>query len=316
MNPLQLLLYACLVLFACAQFPGPQKTETINGEEVWKAKPEKESDDTLIYKVNDLQGRGARPKLVYNCHKVPALCKTSRGSLNGGSTAVRHYDRDSFKERTASRRESSCPGTWLDSHTCPESDQPPEFWYQNGKTVSKWEVKMWKGQDGQGDASENQLARLTGIKHDRDGIIKEHWSKLGAKLTCDEWPAASWIEGGSGAKTYCAPLAATCNQNVKALNTEQNWQSQAHNQFLNWYKKFEPHQWDENIYQGPDLDIDLNFEIFKFDFELVNEPGTNYGTWIEAAGRKRYCFPKGVNGAADCKTEWTEDPDDFFIQES
>lgn len=49
-----------------------------------------------------------------------------------------------------------------------------------------------------------QLGKKTGqVKRMPDNSIKERWEQLGVSLTCDEWPAASWIEGGTGSATSC-----------------------------------------------------------------------------------------------------------------
>lgn len=44
--------------------------------------------------------------------------------------------------------------------------------------------------------------------------------------TCDEWPPASWIQGGTGAYTRCAAMRC---QNVGVYAAEQNFQGDSHN---------------------------------------------------------------------------------------
>ena len=52
--------------------------------------------------------------------------------------------------------------------------------------------------------------------------------------SCDEFPLASWIEGGVGVNgqtpgtTYCAPLAWSCDDESDARGSEQNWQGFVH----------------------------------------------------------------------------------------
>ncbi|BCS29274.1 uncharacterized protein APUU_70844S [Aspergillus puulaauensis] len=316
MKLLQLFSCAWLALLVSAAiYTGPQTTEMEDGVEVWKTKISDDSP-TLTHRVNDLQTRNARPKIVFNCAIVPALCNNARSKLGDGSTATMHYDADWVKVRKNARRAFPCPNTWDTTHTCPESNQPSEFWFTDkGKSnLKKKEIKMWKGKHGDESPDNTQLAQLTRITHDDDGKPIEQWSKVGAKLTCDEWPAASWIEGGQGANSYCAPGRAKCPQGGK-LNTEQDFQSSVYGQVINWYNKFYD-QWPVNDSWTDNKDIkhDLNYQIFKFDIELVSDGDDKYATWLEANGRKRYCFPK--SDGAGCKTSWDEDPDDYFGQKA
>jgi hypothetical protein len=65
-------------------------------------------------------------------------------------------------------------------------------------------ANIYKGPWGQDAEVKYQLAKKTGRKkHMADGTVKEGWEQLGVSLTCDEWPAASWIEGGDGGATSC-----------------------------------------------------------------------------------------------------------------
>ncbi|PKY05941.1 hypothetical protein P168DRAFT_326241 [Aspergillus campestris IBT 28561] len=310
MNLSQLLACACIALFAvAADWPGPKQTEMENGVEVWKAKAREDRNRVYTYKVNDLNARGARPKLVYNCHKVPALCANARTRLNGETKTTRHYDADISNGRHDARRDQACPNRWIESHQCPEPNQPEDFWYYITKLKKFGQRKIEMMQDKQPDGTETQDPVQFGqakITYDPDGTIKKTWSMIGARFTCDEWPAASWIEGGQGANTYCSPTRLCGKKKVRPLNTEQDWQGQAHGTIKEWYDSFY-HQWARNIQD----DHDVNYEIFKFDFEIVNDPGSKFGTWLEALGRKRYCYPKG-NIDNDCQKEWDEDPDDLF----
>ncbi|KAI9375794.1 hypothetical protein BJX61DRAFT_539524 [Aspergillus egyptiacus] len=314
MKLLRLLSCAWLVLLVSAAEPpivGPQKTETENGDEVWKTKLRADGD-VLTHKVNDLGKRDARPKIVYNCALVPALCKNARKYLNGKSKATMHYDYDELKKRKKGRRDNSCPGNWIKNGRCPESDQPSDYWFtrEEESPLEKKEIHMWRGKDGNSEPDPSHFAEVR-VKRAQDGTEIRRWSKFGAQFTCDEWPAASWIEGGEGANTYCAPQRSTC-KGVTKVNTEQDFQAQAHGQINNWYDKFYP-QWPRNEAgtEEENPPHDLNYQIFKFDFELVSNGGSKYATWVEALGRKRYCFPKAAD-MSDCKTVWDEDPDDLF----
>ncbi|PLN83320.1 hypothetical protein BDW42DRAFT_200164 [Aspergillus taichungensis] len=312
MNFFQLLICACIALFAAAaDWPGPQRTEMEDGVEVWKAKGKEDSDTVYTYKVNDLEPRGARPKIVYNCHKVPALCKNVRARLNGETKTTLHYDKNLLGERHKARRDQACPHTWIDHHQCPEPDQPENFWYfKNPKNEKKREfgqrkivMMMHKDEKNPGELIQDRAQfGQNKIAHDAEGNIKVTWSEIGATFSCDEWPAASWIEGGEGVNTYLLCLSLP-------LETEQNWQASAHGMVKNWYDSFY-HQWDRDLQDGHDI----NYEIFKFDFEMVNEPKSKFGTWLEALGRKRYCFSAKHKDEV-CKKKWDEDPEGLFERE-
>lgn len=65
-------------------------------------------------------------------------------------------------------------------------------------------AELFKGTWGDDPVVKYQLGQKTGAtKRMSDGTIKERWEQLGVSLTCDEWPAASWIEGGAGGATSC-----------------------------------------------------------------------------------------------------------------
>jgi len=54
------------------------------------------------------------------------------------------------------------------------------------------------------------------------------------------------------------------------------------------------------------------YTIFKFNFKTVNEPGTIYATWVEARGKKRYCYGRGLVGNVekpDCSPRVEDDPE-------
>lgn len=129
-----------------------------------------------------------------------------------------------------------------------------------------------------------------------------------------------------------APIFAKCE--TVYLRTEQNFQAGIHRQIgvsgstlspmyidimlipftqQNWYNNFYA-QWPENTTWTDNAEIihNLNWAIFKVDFELVNDGGHKYAAWLESKGRKRYCVP--AVGDDDCKVEWDEDPDGFFDQ--
>lgn len=155
-----------------------------------------------------------RPTLKYNCAQAPGLCQTVKAYWTKGQTSgIFHYDKDyrlgsnrnKKGVRKSKRRDENCPtsssNAWKDTHTCPETNQP-EF---QGQGVSGWmKAELFKGTWGDDPVVKYQLGQKTGAtKRMSDGTIKERWEQLGVSLTCDEWPAASWIEGGAGGATSC-----------------------------------------------------------------------------------------------------------------
>lgn len=158
-----------------------------------------------------------RPKLVYNCALVPALCKNARNYL-GGTTGQFHYDafrtpakRDGAGKKKPSRvdarRGQACPSSWIEFHKCPEDDQPDWTWQSaSGQMQPFVKAELYRYKDG--TTHKNRLAKVEEVQVMDDstptGLRTEYKSTpYGAVLSCDEFPAASWIEGGAGAKTYC-----------------------------------------------------------------------------------------------------------------
>lgn len=161
-----------------------------------------------------------RPTLVYNCRNVAGLCNNVKEYLGSGvSTKTLHYDAND--DRVNLRRGSVCPTSWIDqvrldgTNRCPEPSQP--LWkFQKcirrvGGECKAWEDHrsgqdpvMWE--DKSGVQSNNRLAKRE-VLINAKGEVTEKYTKMGAVLSCDEWPAASWIEGGAGdiktSNTYC-----------------------------------------------------------------------------------------------------------------
>ncbi|KAI8211142.1 hypothetical protein K4K52_011113 [Colletotrichum sp. SAR 10_76] len=174
--------------------------------------------------------------LVYNCAYMRDICKnmyqfmaTSRGrrlhprspELSSDTFAYDFSGRSS-KGRGLSRGDASCPGTWKNSHTCPEPDQMLPMRHD----------KEWYFRELELPSTVDNL-----IKHHRgaNGQVDEP-SKI--RYTCDEFPPASWVEGGNGedhdqpANTRCAAMR--CQAGTKA---EQDWQAIAHSRLRNDLKR-------------------------------------------------------------------------------
>ncbi|KAF2720853.1 glycoside hydrolase family 18 protein [Polychaeton citri CBS 116435] len=132
------------------------------------------------------------------------------------------------------RNRAMCPPVkWHATHTCPEQDQPavmPGPW---------WTKDLYQG--------------ALGVVHEIQGNVDaagDVIERSGLYYACEEFPPASFIEGGNGLDaqtpglTYCAPMGITtaqvkakCNKisaqdltNIaRGKRSEQNYQGDAHN---------------------------------------------------------------------------------------
>ncbi|KAK2736011.1 hypothetical protein FQN57_000904 [Myotisia sp. PD_48] len=285
----RLLLLCCFLSGVVAQgFPGPRTIQMENGQEVWKAQVDRDEDE-YTYIVRDFN---LRPTLVYNCAQAPSLCKTAGNYLGAGvTTATLHYDNNAI--RKTARRDDSCPGNWIDTHDCPAPDQPQ--WKGKGRDHFS-NVIMWRDKNGVVDR--NRIADHS-TKRLADGTEKDIYRFAGAIMSCDEWPAASWIEGGTGAQQYCAPEGRRCGTK-NAVRTDQDWQASGHSALVTWFHSRFPDEIDDD---------DLSYTIFKFDFRLENKPDDAHAVWVEARGFKRYCYGPAENAGetAFCKKVWDGD---------
>ncbi|KAH6845713.1 pectate lyase superfamily protein-domain-containing protein [Chaetomium sp. MPI-CAGE-AT-0009] len=195
-------------------------------------------DNTAAYR-NVIDTRAERITLYYNCHYMTNICQnvnnfkaTARGqALHPGTTIpadIYTYDFDSGETPTGvpntrqeNRRDASCPKGWKKSHTCPEPVGQQTLWRHDGPWVS---TALEQG------TTENVL------EHERNaqGQITRY-SQL--RYTCDEFPPATWVEGGNGwdrttpANTFCAGqscIASGSNNGGVKVKAEQNWQGEAH----------------------------------------------------------------------------------------
>ncbi len=157
-----------------------------------------------------------RPTLVYNCKNVPALCNNVGQYLPAGvNTRTLHYD--SSPQRVGKRRDTICPTGWTDNQIngqdrCPAANQPQWRYAKlesSGRTFAgPLDIEMYRGSDN--IISPNRLAKKEEnrkLQDDGQWITETKYYKYGAVLSCDEWPAASTIEGGNGdvkpSTTYC-----------------------------------------------------------------------------------------------------------------
>ena len=200
--------------------------------------------NTAPIQVIDLDPQ--RVWLAYNCEYMKDICKNAvnfytfgrAGKANGfvhpasgidQLGTVFGYDFHTGKQsswRSYQRRENSCPThstpAWKD-HTCPEPNQ---------RTVMRSDRSWPYTELEPNSAVSNHIRNYV----DAAGILRE--SKM--QYTCDEFPPATWIEGGGNrfgddddkAQTRCAAMR--CSSGIKA---EQDWQANAHNNLQRQLKK-------------------------------------------------------------------------------
>lgn len=160
-------------------------------------------------------------------HKQARL--TSRQYLVSAGNANRPWPDafayDFLNTRKNRRRDGeSCPSNWINSHSCPEVagvpagnlGQPFSYRYvaatASGGFWPNIELEPTPG-------NQRELA----ARRDPQGNLLE---EAHIYYTCDEWPPASWIQGGTGAYTRCAAMRC---QNVGGYAAEQNFQGDSHN---------------------------------------------------------------------------------------
>lgn len=145
-----------------------------------------------------------RPTVVYNCAKVPALCKTAQKYLNHNgalaTTGSFHYDMTGHGRSNTRRENSGCVTAWIDipivagRNRCPEIDQPD--YLTNGSPLVPIKVNMhFKNvRDAQGNNVEVPDVRDMGRL--RNGLstngLRSSYS-TGTSLTCDEFPPARYV---------------------------------------------------------------------------------------------------------------------------
>lgn len=187
--------------------------------------------------------------VVYNCHYMTNICKNAHDFLTYDPRG-RHLHGDGHFELDASpgvptennaptfgydfqtqgrtsrknlRRKQSCPDNWKTTHPCPEPDQRPVW-----REIGEW----WTTSIESSGADKEKMV----LEHLRTGGQIAQRSKV--RYTCDEFPAASWVEGGNGmsgdkeSATKCAGFrcGGTKGENIKA---EQNWQGWVHGKLRN-----------------------------------------------------------------------------------
>ncbi|EEY19830.1 hypothetical protein VDBG_05939 [Verticillium alfalfae VaMs.102] len=266
-----------------------------------------------VYNVRDYGT--LRPKLVYNCNLVPALCKNARNYLGGGTTSQFHFDafrvqkkrdagRNAKKSRVDARRDESCPTSWINNGRCPEGDQPDWTWKSGGQInpFVKAQMHVEDGVQHRNRLAKVEEVRVADTNEPLGYRVETQSTPYGAILSCDEFPAASWIEGGNGASTYCAPISAGCAASASTA-TEQDWQGDGHNALGRWFTA---------MAQGKltPFSPKPDYTIFKFDYLADTTQGATVGdaVWVEVRGKKRYCFGPKPSTGSDCQPTYPDDP--------
>lgn len=213
---------------------------------------------------------------------MPAICQNVRNWHNNAALSSWHtqsawagwftYDLGASEftlNRGNRRRQENCPDTWkgtILNPRCPEPNQPrvvPPLYDLNGNGVTAIVPQPIPGK--------TSLSMV--IADGRDNPTAGQLQSSGRKYTCDEFPPASWIEGGVGivgttdaraATTYCAPWAFKCDSETDARGSEQNWQGWIHG-FLGGHL--------EARLVADDVDYDYNTPI-AFRFRYADESPT------------------------------------------
>ncbi|OQE37228.1 hypothetical protein PENCOP_c010G08407 [Penicillium coprophilum] len=192
------------------------------------------------------------PTLIYNCDNLPSICKNVEeylvdNAIQIGAGLDFHYDSD--PKSTEKRRRKSCPskGAWVNVLPFPCGSDPAQPNVMPGNLPARvGPLATWQGPE-----FEMEIPNLLGT------------GPSGMRYTCDEFPAASWIEGGVNnlppyTSVYCAPKAVSCESdtwaNVQAqygpgvypnTQSEQDWQARAHALLGNYAKARS--QWQDPV---------------------------------------------------------------------
>lgn len=164
--------------------------------------------------------------LIYNCYYLRDICynaynfmKTPRGlNMHPSSevpSSVFAYDFNTGKasnKNSAQRRSKSCPGTWKNTHACPETNQRLPMRHDGEWYTQDLEPGTKKNEIKAKPAANNQPAQQSLLRY-----------------TCEEFPAATWVEGGSGiddagqaftrcAGFHCGKESSKGEQNCESLS--------------------------------------------------------------------------------------------------
>ncbi|KAL2020090.1 hypothetical protein VTK56DRAFT_8894 [Thermocarpiscus australiensis] len=140
----------------------------------------------------------------------------------------------------------------------------------------------------------NRLAEKTTVVKIVNGqaVQRTQWRALNAAMTCDEFPAATWIEGGAGpgrsaTTTYCAPAGSSCDSSQSTLWSDQDWQGQIHGHLRVWYDRL------SKADRGALAARPRDFKIFKFTNSGQSTMRAHSSPDGSSRTQKRSCFGPG-----------------------
>lgn len=168
--------------------------------------------------------------LEYNCEYLPAICNNVAGFNGGNLIANRFFTYDLNSKRKTARQRRSCSNFKTNlpkgkKARCPETGQP-KFYRQDGL---KWPTTRLDR------SPTSQVALRIAAK----GFGKNKVDS-GLVYTCDEFPPATFVEGGVGdgstgstkSNTYCAPHG--CSSKARS---EQDWQGSSHGKLRGMFSR-------------------------------------------------------------------------------
>ncbi|AEO56589.1 hypothetical protein MYCTH_2125573 [Thermothelomyces thermophilus ATCC 42464] len=254
-------------VYSASDWPGPRQVSTdVDGNQYIEAAAAEGGDNIRCYVAEFSE---MTPRVVYNCKWMPTLCQNAVAYLGAGTNGPVefHYDRNG--DRHDERRHHACPDGWANVH-CLNLVGLPNWYTSNDNGARDYPVMQKCAKE----PKRYYYEKLN--EFDKDG--KPKVAPAGVIASCDEFPAASWIEGGSGAKKISG---------VKAWMTEQNWQG---NMFRNLPASLSASfTCPQQHYRQGGNDADRMYPIFKFNFQMVHQPSNADIIWITANGVKCYC---------------------------
>lgn len=203
----------------------------------------------------------------YNCQYMEAICQNANSWItttgNGRTDFAfdfQNRDVNGVRARKNTRRDESCPGTWINNGRCPEvagngNLAQPRSWrwlIPNPTTGQPGTLSLWPFTALEPNSNNRLL-------HDVDPVTNNILpSRL--KYSCDEFPPATFIQGGTGATTRCA--AFFCGGGVSA---EQQWQGRSHDVLRDILRQ--EVEADRGTGNGPNI----NTEVVIFFFRVTNQ---------------------------------------------
>lgn len=135
---------------------------------------------------------------MYNCPWIPAICENAKVYLGPGNNGPVEFHYDRSVSRKNARRSTICPYGWADANCV--SHKLLDFYTEQNHGAKSYE---WVA-----DRCQPKRCNYTrpGEFHDNNPT-KPKYFRSGVIASCDEFPPASWIQGGvqggTGAKAIC-----------------------------------------------------------------------------------------------------------------